>query len=101
MCNEQTHFLLNITHSGISSSIYPVVYIIVYPKFFYLKKYHNNQNATKSLIYPCSACRCLTRRLKEQPDPEEKHNGHFARKGASASTREREEPEETETVPDL
>lgn len=36
-----------------------------------------------------------------QLDPEEKHFGHFARKGASASTREREEPEETATVQDL
>lgn len=48
---------------------------------------------------PC--CSCLTRRLREQPDPEEKLIGHFARKGASASTREREEPEETEAVQDL
>lgn len=30
------------------------------------------------------------RRLRKQPDPEEKQVGHFARKGASASTRERE-----------
>lgn len=34
-----------------------------------------------------------------QPDPEEKHFGHFARKGASASTREREDPKETATSP--
>lgn len=43
----------------------------------------------------------LTLDTQPQPDPEEKRFGHFARKGALAQTREREEPEETETVQDL
>lgn len=49
------------------------------------------------LIFPTAP----KRRVSEQPDPEEKHVGHFPRKGASASTREKKKPEETETVQDL
>lgn len=56
---------------------------------------------SEDLVIDTSACQCLTHSLSKWSDPDEKHVRHFARKGASASTREREEPEETERNQDI